>query len=89
MEFQEEFKFLNLKVVDRKNAEKLKEDERKFLKLNLLDKNNNPCSFMVFKKDIMEKILKITFVGLQVLEIQFELVYNNNMWNVRLVDIHE
>lgn len=88
MEYEEEFKFLNLEIVKRKNAEELKEEDRQFIKLNLLDKNYNPCVFFVFNKEVMKKLLNMELVGLQILEIHFELVYTKS-WNVRLVDIHE
>ena len=89
MEYQEEFKFLSLESIKRKNAEELKEDEKYFLKLNLLDKNYNPCSFMVFNKDLIKKLLTIQFAGLQLLTVTFDLVYTNNSWNVKLVDLYE
>ena len=89
MEYEEEFKFLKIELIQRKNADELKEEDRKIIKLSLLDKNNNPCSFMIFNKDIIKKILSTTFVGLQLINVQFELVFNNNNWNVRLLNIHE
>lgn len=89
MEYQEEFKFLKLEVMQRKNAEQLKEDERNFLVIRLLDKNNNPCRFFVFNKDVMKKVLAANYVGLQLLNIKFEVVYNNENWSVRLVAINE
>lgn len=89
MEYQEEFKFLNLEVMQRKNAQELKEDERNFLIIQLLDKNNNPCRFFIFNKDVMKKVLSSEYVGLQLLKITFEVLYNNNNWSVRLVDINE
>ena len=73
----------------KKNANVLPEDERNFIILNLLDKNNNPCRFFVFDKEVMKKILTSNFVGLQVLNVSFKLLYSNNTWNVRLVDISE
>lgn len=87
MNYQENFKYLNLKVLTKKNAKDLPEDERSFLKLNVLDNNNNPCSFMVFNKDVMKKILEKPLQGLSELSISFELLYSNNNWNVRLVDV--
>ncbi len=89
MEFNEEFKFLNLEVMKKKNSNDLKEDERNFLILNLLDKNNNPCRFFVFNIDVMKKILSAGYVGLQVLNVIFKLQFNNNNWTVRLVDVNE
>lgn len=89
MDFIEEFKYLNLELMKKKNANELPEDERNFIILNLLDKNNNPCRFFVFDKEVMKKILTSNFVGLQVLNVSFKLLYSNNTWNVRLVDISE
>ncbi len=89
MDFIEEFKYLNLELMKKKNANELPEDERIFIILNLLDKNNNPCRFFVFDKEVMKKILNYNFVGLQLLNVSFKLLYSNNTWNVRLVDISE
>ena len=86
MEFEEQFKFLNLQLIERKNASELKEEDRKFIKINLLDKLNNPCSFFIFNKDLMTKVLSNNYAGLSDLLITFELVYNNS-WNVKVVDI--
>lgn len=86
MEFQEQFKFLNLQLIERKNASELKEEDRKFIKINLLDKLNNPCSFFIFNKDLMTKVLSNNYAGLSDLLITFELVYNNS-WHVKVVDI--
>ena len=86
MEYEEQFKFLNLQLIERKNASELKEEDRKFIKINLLDKLNNPCSFLIFNKDLMTKVLSSNYAGLSDLTITFELVYNNN-WSVRVVDI--
>lgn len=86
MEFEEQFKFLNLQLIERKNASELKEEDRKFIKINLLDKLNNPCSFFIFNKDLMTKVLSNNYAGLSDLLVTFELVYNNS-WNVKVVDI--
>ncbi len=89
MEYQEEFKFLNVQVVRRKNADELKEEDRNFLIINLLDNKNNPCRFFIFDKNVMEKVLSSSYVGLQVLYITFDVVYNNQNWAVKLVDVNE
>ena len=86
MEYEEQFKFLNLQLIERKNASELKEEDRKFIRINLLDKLNNPCSFLIFNKDLMTKVLSSNYAGLSDLTITFELVYNN-IWSVRVVDI--
>ena len=88
MEFQENFKFLNFELMNRKNAESLPEDERKFIILNILDKNNNPCKFIIFNKDLVKKFYSLGLQGLQDIKILFKLEYSNNMWNVRPLDIN-
>lgn len=89
MEFQEKFKFLNLQVIKKKNAEELPEDEKSFLKLNVLDKTNTPCAFMVFDKNVMKKILSSSYTSLSELSIVFDLTYTNDIWRVKLVDVNE
>lgn len=89
MEYTEEFKFLNLELMQRKNAQELKEEDRNFLVIQLLDPKNNPCRFFVFNKDLMKKMLSTTYAGLQLLKVTFDVVYSNNTWNVRVVDINE
>lgn len=86
MEFQTNFKFLKLQEITRKNAEELKEGEKTFFKIDLLDNQNNPCSFMVFKTEVKEKIIKMQLKSLQDVLIAFSVTYNKN-WNVNLIDI--
>ena len=81
MEFQENFKVLNYE------ARKRKDSEERFIILNALDINNNPCKFFIFNKDIVNEFLSTTFVGLQDVLIKFKLAYNGNVWNVTLLDI--
>lgn len=87
MEFQTNFKILNINEIQRKNADKLPEGEKSFLKLDLLDNKNNPCSMMVFGKEKLDKIASLKLVSLQDVLIVFTLKYNNNLWNVNFVDI--
>lgn len=87
MEFQTNFKVLKIDEIKRKNADKLPEAERVFLKLNLLDNQNNPCSIMVFGKDKIEKIANLKLKSLQDVVIAFRLAYNNNVWNLNFIDI--
>ena len=89
MEFKSNFKFLNLQVMQRKNANELPEDEKNYLIINLLDNGNNPCRFFIFNKDLMKKILSTSYLGLQELEIAFELNYSKDAWHVKVVDINE
>lgn len=83
------FTFLGLEIKERKNADKLKEDERHYGILSLLDEKNVPCKFFIFKSEVLEKLLEIRFEALQKIEIKYEVVFINNSWNVRLVDINE
>lgn len=87
MKFQGDFKFLNLQVIKKKNAKELKEDEQNFIKLNVLDKDLNPCSFFIFSVDLIRKILEYNFSSLSDLSISFELSFNNNNWHVGVIDI--
>lgn len=86
MEFQENFKFLKIDVIKRKNAKDLPEDEQSFLKLNVLDKTNSPCAFMIFDKDIIRQLLAEPHTSFADILITFDLVYSNN-WNVKVVDV--
>lgn len=87
MEFQTNFKFLNLQEITRKNAKELSEDEKTFIKLNLLDNQNNPCSFIIFDKNIKEKIRKLQLKSLIDLIVVCKVFYNNNKWNINLVNL--
>ena len=88
MEYQEYFKFLNFELMNRKNAENLPENEKKFLILNILDKNNNPCKFVIFNKDLVSKVIALNPQGLQDILVTFKIEYSNNLWNVRPLDIN-
>lgn len=85
MQFQEKFKFLNYQVINRKNAAELPEGEKSFVKLNLLDKENNPCAFMVFNNETIKKLQSAQLGSLAEISVIFEVVYNNNNWSVRMV----
>lgn len=86
MEYQDNFKFLNVQLMKRKKTEENK-NESEFLIINLLDCENNPCRFFVFNKDLYKKIIENRYVGLQDILISFELVFVNNNWSVRILDI--
>lgn len=81
MEFEENFRVLNYEV------RKRKEGEERFIILNALDINNNPCKFFVFNSEVVSKFLNTQFAGLQEVLIRFKLSFNNNIWNVNLLDI--
>lgn len=81
MEFQENFKILNYEIRNRKDS------SEQFIILNVLDINNNPCKFFVFKEDVIKKFRNTTFVGLQDVFITFKLSYNGSIWSVTLLDI--
>lgn len=87
MRYTENFKFLKVEMIKRKKTEEVKE-EQYFVSLNVLDDENNPCRFLIFNKDLVARISNYQFVGLQELSISFELVFTNNNWSVRLLDIN-
>lgn len=88
MKIRDEFKFLNVSSVKRKNVEGLKPEEQYFYIVNLLDKENNPVRFFSFdnnlNNDLTKNIQSGNVKGLQNVLVDFELVFNNNNWNVKL-----
>lgn len=86
MVYSSNFKILNIQEIARKNSEELKEEDKTFLKLNLLDYKNNPCSFMIFGKD-KNKVLELDLQALEDVVITFALNYNKDRWNVSFIDI--
>ena len=80
MEIQNNFKFLNYEIINRKDG------KGQFIKLNLLDGNMTPVVFFSFKEDLSNKIRNIKFNPLQDLLVKFTLTYNNT-WRVDLLDI--
>lgn len=89
MVFEEEFKFLKVDRRERKESEKLKDENKYYFVIHLLDKDNNPCSFFSFNSELNKNILAdlSNVKGLQDVLVKFELVFNNNIWNVRLLNI--
>ena len=88
MEFKEYFKFLKLEKVKRKNAEELNESERYFYTIQLLDSENNPCRFLIFNKDLINKVVSLQLVGLQDIVCYIKVSYSNDKWQVNLIDIN-
>ena len=88
MKLRDEFKFLNVSSVKRKNVEGLKPEEQYFYIVNLLDKENNPVRFFSFdnnlNNDLTKNIQSGAIKGLQNVLVDFELIFNNNIWNVKL-----
>lgn len=82
MEYQEKFKFLKIEQMKRKDKEEY------FFVIHLLDKQNTPCRFFIFNKDLMKKVSTMKFAGLQDLNIIFRVAYSNNTWQVTLLDIN-
>ena len=91
MKLSDDFKFLSLQAVKRKNAEELKAEEQFFYIINLLDKENNPVKFYSFDNSINAQLIKSInsqeLKGLQDCLVHFELVFSNNNWNVKLINI--
>ena len=86
MEYSSNFKILNIQEIARRNSDELKEEDKTFLKLNLLDYNNNPCSFMIFGKD-KNKVLELGLNSFDDVVITFLVNYNKDRWNVNFIDI--
>lgn len=89
MEHTNTFTFLNLDIKQRKNASQLKPEEQNYAILSVLDEKNTPCKFFVFKSEVLQKILESSLEPLQKVDITYEVVFINNSWNVRLVDMNE
>lgn len=91
MKLSEDFKFLNLKTVKRKNAEELKPEEQFFYIINLLDSDNNLVKFYSFDYSLNSSLINAindgALKGLQDCLVHFELSFDNNIWNVRLENI--
>lgn len=81
MEIQNNFKFLNFEVINRKDG------KGQFLKINLLDGNMKPVVFFSFDEELSNKIRYAKFNPLQDLLVKFSLTFNNNSWRVDLLDI--
>lgn len=80
MEIQNNFKFLNYEVINKKDG------KGQFIKLNLLDGNMTPVCFFAFEDVLINKIRGIKFNPFQDLLVKFSLTYNNS-WRVFLIDI--
>lgn len=91
MKLKDEFKFLKIDSIRRKNAEELSADEQYFYILNVLDKENNPVRFFSFNNELNNQLTKDiqngNIKGLQNCLIDFELKFTNNNWNVSLDNI--
>ena len=91
MKLNDEFKFLKIDSIKRKNAEELPADEQYFYVLNVLDKENNPVRFFSFDSKLNNQLTKDiqsgNVKGLQNCLIDFELKFTNNNWNVSLENV--
>lgn len=91
MKLKDEFKFLKIDSIKRKNAEELAPDEQYFYVVNVLDKENNPVRFFSFDNKLNNQLTKDIqsgkVKGLQNCLIDFELKFTNNNWNVALENV--
>lgn len=91
MKLKDEFKFLKIDSIRRKNAEDLAPDEQYFYVVNVLDKENNPVRFFSFDNKLNSQLTKDIqsgkIKGLQNCLIDFELKFTNDKWNVTLDNI--
>ena len=81
MKYIENFKFLKAEEMTRK------ETGRRFIVLNVLDVDNNPCRFFVFDDVVVNKIIGFNLAGLQDVTVSFTLSCGQNGWSVHLDDI--
>lgn len=89
MIIQNEFKFLKLEQMQRKPKEEEKNVVKYYYVLNVLDADNNPVKFFSFNEDENAKLVTVlgSVKGLQDILIKFDLSFNNNNWNVRLLNV--
>lgn len=91
MKISEEFKFLNLNAIKRKNAEELDPKDQFFYTINFLDVDNNPVKFFSFDNALNNTLIKAIneqkLKGLQDCLVHIELAYVNNGWVVRLLGV--
>ena len=87
MEFTQDVKFLKFELIKRKNADELPADDKYFISLSVLDLENNPIRFLIFDKALIKSLQENKFASLEDLTLSLKLVFNNNMWNVRVLDI--
>lgn len=91
MKLKDEFKFLKINSLKRKNVEGLAPDEQYFYVVNVLDKENNPVRFFSFDNKLNSQLTKDIqggkVKGLQNCLIDFELKFTNDKWNVTLDNI--
>lgn len=86
MKLEQSFKFLKAELMKKKKTEE-NQKEIVFLILHLLDEENNPCRFFVFKEELVNKIVNCNFLGLQDVICTLELKFTNNNWSVNLINI--
>ena len=89
MVLEGEFKYLKLERRERKESEKLKEENKYYYILNCLDEDNTPVKFYSFNYETSSKLVSMLndVKSLQDLLIKFSLDFSNNNWNVRLIDV--
>lgn len=89
MQTKEVFNFIGFQLYNRKNAEKLKEEEKKYLVLTVVNKDNSLIKLFVFKPEIIEKVLEKNLNRFDDVTLTLLFSYNmdKNTWNCRLEGI--
>ena len=94
MKLKDEFTFLKIDSIRKKNAEEIPADEQYFYVVNVLDKEDNPVKFSSFDNKLNSQLINDIQSGkvklLQNCLIDFELIFTNkkdNKWNVILNNI--
>lgn len=86
MKIEKEFKLLNILKKERTTKDNQKEI---YLVLNVLDEDLNPDKFFIFNEDLIKKILdeSVKAKAFQNILIDFDLVFNKNVWVCNLKEI--
>lgn len=86
MKIEKEFKLLNIVKRERTTKDNQKQT---YLVLNVLDEDLNPDKFFIFNQDLIKKILdeSVNVKAFQNILIDFDLVFNNNIWICNLKNV--
>lgn len=86
MKIEKEFKLLNIVKKERTTKDNQKQT---YLVLNVLDEDLNPDKFFIFNHDLIKKILDdaVNVKAFQSVLIDFDLLFNNNIWNCNLKNV--
>lgn len=86
MKIEKEFTLLKIDSKERLNDD---EEKQTYLIVSVIDEDLNPCTFWVFKTEIVKSILKDMqeAKALSRVLIEFDLTYNGKLWNCNLTQM--